>query len=129
MNRKGFANHLWSGSSYPNRPQRDNPGGAARHVWELASRLRPQAVALSWPCRHRGFEAVYIDRRELKRACAGGASNVPSGFIPLTVNLMMIGMAASSSGLTGLHAMYSSEEAQPQPDAPTEFGHPAPAKQ
>jgi glutaredoxin len=39
------------------------------------------------------FKAVYIDRRELKCACVGGSSNVPLGFISLTENLMMIGMA------------------------------------
>ncbi|RVV98158.1 glutaredoxin family protein [Mesobaculum littorinae] len=36
------------------------------------------------------FKAVYIDRRELKCACVGGASNVPLGFVSLTENLMMI---------------------------------------
>ena len=40
------------------------------------------------------FKAVYIDRRELKCACVGGSSNVPLGFVSLTENLMMIGMAA-----------------------------------
>ena len=39
------------------------------------------------------FKAVYIDKRELKCACVGGSSNVPLGFISLTENLMMIGMA------------------------------------
>jgi glutaredoxin/uncharacterized membrane protein YphA (DoxX/SURF4 family) len=39
------------------------------------------------------FKAVYIDRRELKCACVGGSSNVPLGFVSLTENLMMIGMA------------------------------------
>ncbi len=39
------------------------------------------------------FEAVYIDKRELKCACVGGASNVPLGFVSLTENLMMIVMA------------------------------------
>jgi len=38
-------------------------------------------------------KAVYIDRRELKCACIGGSSNVPLGFLSLTENLMMIGMA------------------------------------
>ena len=38
-------------------------------------------------------KAVYIDRRDLKCACVGGASNVPLGFLSLTENLMMIGMA------------------------------------
>ncbi len=35
-------------------------------------------------------KAVYIDNRELKCACVGGASNVPLGFISLTENLMMM---------------------------------------
>jgi glutaredoxin len=39
------------------------------------------------------FKAVYLDKRELKCACAGGSSNVPLGFVSLTENLMMIGMA------------------------------------
>ena len=39
------------------------------------------------------FKAVYIDRRELKCACVGGDSNVPLGFVSLTENLFMIGMA------------------------------------
>jgi glutaredoxin len=40
------------------------------------------------------FKAVYIDGRELKCACVGGDSNVPLGFVSLTENLMMVGMAA-----------------------------------
>ena len=39
------------------------------------------------------IKAVYIDRRELRCACVGGASNVPLGFISLTENLMMVAMA------------------------------------
>jgi glutaredoxin len=39
------------------------------------------------------FKAVYVDRRELKCACVGGASRVPLGFVSLTENLMMIAMA------------------------------------
>ena len=39
------------------------------------------------------LKAVYIDKRELKCACVGGDSNVPLGFISLTENLMMAGMA------------------------------------
>ncbi len=39
------------------------------------------------------FKAVYIDKRELKCACVGGESRVPLGFVSLTENLMMIGMA------------------------------------
>ncbi|WP_433911475.1 MauE/DoxX family redox-associated membrane protein [Sphingomonas yabuuchiae] len=38
-------------------------------------------------------KAVYIDRRELKCACVGGSSNVPLGFLSLTENVMMVGMA------------------------------------
>ena len=40
------------------------------------------------------FKAVYLDKRELKCACVGGASNVPLGFVSLTENLVMVGMAA-----------------------------------
>ncbi|MCE7797900.1 glutaredoxin [Sphingobium sufflavum] len=50
-------------------------------------------------------EAVYIDRRDLKCACVGGASNVPLGFLSLTENLMMIVMAIwmglSALGIAG----------------------------
>jgi glutaredoxin len=37
--------------------------------------------------------AVYIQRRELKCACVGGSSRVPLGFVSLTENLAMVGMA------------------------------------
>ena len=39
------------------------------------------------------LKAVYIDKRELKCACVGGDSNVPLGFVSLTENLFMVGMA------------------------------------
>lgn len=39
------------------------------------------------------FKAVYLDRRTLKCACVGGSSNVPLGFLSLTENLFMVGMA------------------------------------
>lgn len=39
------------------------------------------------------FKAVYIDKRQLKCACVGSASNVPLGFVSLTENLGMIAMA------------------------------------
>lgn len=39
------------------------------------------------------FKAVYVERRTLKCACVGGSTNVPLGFVSLTENLMMIGMA------------------------------------
>ncbi|MET0741816.1 MAG: glutaredoxin [Microvirga sp.] len=39
------------------------------------------------------FHAVYVQKRELKCACVGGASNVPLGFVSLTENLMMVAMA------------------------------------
>ncbi len=39
------------------------------------------------------FYAVYIQKREIKCACVGGSSNVPLGFVSLTENLFMIGMA------------------------------------
>jgi glutaredoxin len=37
--------------------------------------------------------AVYVQKRELKCACVGGDSNVPLGFVSLTENLFMVGMA------------------------------------
>jgi len=40
------------------------------------------------------FKAVYVDKRELKCACVGGASRVPLGFVSLSENLAMVGMAA-----------------------------------
>ena len=39
------------------------------------------------------FKAVYLDKREIKCACVGGSGNVPLGFVSLTENLMMVGMA------------------------------------
>jgi hypothetical protein len=39
------------------------------------------------------IKAVYVDRRELKCACVGGATTVPLGFVSLTENLLMVGMA------------------------------------
>ncbi|PYE82463.1 MauE/DoxX family redox-associated membrane protein [Pseudoroseicyclus aestuarii] len=39
------------------------------------------------------FKAVYIDKRKLKCACVGGGSNVPLGFVSLSENLAMMGMA------------------------------------
>ena len=39
------------------------------------------------------FKAVYIDKRDLKCACVGGATRVPLGFVSLTENVMMIAMA------------------------------------
>ena len=38
-------------------------------------------------------KAVYLDKRELKCACVGGGSSVPLGFVSLTENVMMVGMA------------------------------------
>ena len=35
------------------------------------------------------FKAAYVDKRELKCACVGGAGNVPLGPVSLTENLMM----------------------------------------
>ena len=50
------------------------------------------------------FKAVYVDKRELKCACVGGSSNVPLGFVSLTENLMMIGMAVwmAADALSGM---------------------------
>jgi len=39
------------------------------------------------------FYAVYIQKREIKCACVGGSGNVPLGFISLSENLAMMGMA------------------------------------
>lgn len=38
-------------------------------------------------------KAVYVDRRDLKCACVGGAAKVPLGLVSLTENLMMVAMA------------------------------------
>ena len=40
------------------------------------------------------FNAVYIQKREIKCACVGGSSRVPLGFVSLTENLGMLAMAA-----------------------------------
>ena len=39
------------------------------------------------------IKAVYVDRRDIKCACVGGASRVPLGFVSLTENVMMVAMA------------------------------------
>ena len=39
------------------------------------------------------FYAVYVQKRELKCACVGGSSKVPLGFVSLSENLAMVGMA------------------------------------
>lgn len=39
------------------------------------------------------FYAVFIQKRDIKCACVGGNSNVPLGFVSLSENLAMIGMA------------------------------------
>jgi hypothetical protein len=54
------------------------------------------------------FKAVYVEKRQLKCACVGGSGNVPLGFLSLTENLMMIGMAIWMAGGAlglGIHAM------------------------
>ena len=61
--------------------------GAA--VWLMA----PLALVIGGIGAVSVFKAVYLDRRELKCACVGGQSNVPLGFVSLTENLVMIGMA------------------------------------
>lgn len=38
------------------------------------------------------FKAVYVEKRALKCACVGGASQVPLGFVSLTESLMMTAM-------------------------------------
>lgn len=39
------------------------------------------------------FHAVYVQKRELKCACVGGSGRVPLGFVSLTENVAMVGMA------------------------------------
>lgn len=39
------------------------------------------------------FYAVYVQKRELKCACVGGAGNVPLGSVSILENLFMVGMA------------------------------------
>lgn len=39
------------------------------------------------------FQAVYVEKRQIKCACVGGNSKVPLGFVSLAENLMMVGMA------------------------------------
>jgi glutaredoxin len=39
------------------------------------------------------YLAVYVQKRAIRCACVGGSSNVPLGFVSLTENLFMIGMA------------------------------------
>ncbi|GMN13500.1 MauE/DoxX family redox-associated membrane protein [Altererythrobacter sp. MTPC7] len=39
------------------------------------------------------FYAVYVQKRDIKCACVGGSGDVPLGFISLSENLAMVGMA------------------------------------
>ena len=39
------------------------------------------------------FYAVYVQKRELRCACVGGSGKVPLGFVSLSENLFMVGMA------------------------------------
>ena len=39
------------------------------------------------------FYAVYVQKREIKCACVGGSGKVPLGFVSLSENLFMVGMA------------------------------------
>lgn len=39
------------------------------------------------------FYAVYVQKRDIKCACVGGSSRVPLGFVSLSENLAMVGMA------------------------------------
>ena len=55
------------------------------------------------------FKAVYLDKRDLKCACVGGDSNVPLGFISLTENLMMIGMAVWMLAVPAHHTPLSQQ--------------------
>ncbi|MBZ9648388.1 glutaredoxin [Sphingobium sp. 3R8] len=47
------------------------------------------------------FQAVYVEKRDLKCACVGGSSSVPLGFVSLTENVMMVAMALWM--LAGIH--------------------------
>jgi hypothetical protein len=58
-------------------------------IWSSGSILRHPFETLPGQC----SRAVYLDKRELTCACAGGDSRVPLGFVSLTENLAMIGMA------------------------------------
>lgn len=49
--------------------------------------------------------AVYVQKREIKCACVGGSSNVPLGFVSLTENIAMIGMAVWMLVLAVLQGM------------------------
>jgi glutaredoxin len=39
------------------------------------------------------FHAVYVQKRDIRCACVGGASRVPLGFVSLTENVAMVAMA------------------------------------
>jgi len=52
----------------------------------------PAALSVAGIGAYSVFKAVYIEKRELKCACVGDA-RVPLGFVSLTENLMMVGMA------------------------------------
>ena len=53
----------------------------------------PVALFIGTICSVSVYYAVYVQKRAIKCACVGGSSNVPLGFVSLTENLFMIGMA------------------------------------
>lgn len=68
-------------------------GLKARHLLNAQGLTVPVAMFIGTIGAVSVFKAVYIEKRELKCACVGGTSRVPLGFVSLTENLAMIGMA------------------------------------
>lgn len=63
----------------------------AAHVFDWLS--IPVALTIGSIGAFSVIHAVYIQKREIKCACVGGSGNVPLGFVSLSENLAMIGMA------------------------------------
>jgi len=63
----------------------------AAHAWNWLS--IPVALFIGTIGAISVYYAVYVQKRAIKCACVGGSSNVPLGFVSLTENLFMIGMA------------------------------------
>lgn len=74
-------------------PFAETAAGALMLAGVLPWLSAPMALFISSIGAYSVFKAVYIQKRELKCACVGGNSNVPLGFVSLTENLMMLGMA------------------------------------
>lgn len=68
-------------------------GGAGRHLDDRGRTDVDRGPIYRWNRSRLSFQGRLDRQTRTKCACLGGDSNVPLGFISLTENLMMVGMA------------------------------------